>query len=245
MGAVLPQREYGPSGRRGPPGSRAARRRPGPGPATGRPGRARCFPPRAPRSEQRRRSRHHQAHGTTGHACAERQSQCPRSGKRSLPARGERSERPVAGPARRRTLTSREAPPGRSRGAVGMSSERKRQAGQNSNAAPCSQLGIGSARAGTPLTGSRYWDISNYSCERGVLPHIPAHYGFLGRVGSARKGHPLPGSIWSRRTLLGRPTAYGPIADWVGGNVTSPRIDDHDAEESPRRRSSRPQDQAK
>ena len=106
MGAVLPQREYGRPGGGGPPGGRAARRRPGPGPATGRPGRARCFPPRAPRPEQRRRSGQHRPpsqrprlrSGTTS----------ARGQERSLPARSERSERPVAGPARRRTLTSRE-----------------------------------------------------------------------------------------------------------------------------------------
>ena len=106
MGAVLPQREYGPSGRRRAsrwPGSKApsrarARNRPCPGGQDVFPAgtQIRTAPAKPAPS----------GHGDTGHACAERHSRCPRSGKRSLPARGERSERPVAGPARRRTLTS-------------------------------------------------------------------------------------------------------------------------------------------
>ena len=75
--------------------------------ARNRPSRAgKMFSPRAPRQEQRRRSRHHRPHATTTHACAKRHHRCPRSREKILPARSERSERLVAGPARRRTLTS-------------------------------------------------------------------------------------------------------------------------------------------
>ena len=80
------------------PAGRAARRRCGPGPAlTGRPGRARCFPPQACAIGKSRRRRlatpaplMHPPTGGKTDACGAR--------KRSLPARGERSERPVAGP---------------------------------------------------------------------------------------------------------------------------------------------------
>jgi hypothetical protein len=88
------------------PGSKAPSR----ARARNRPSQAgKMFPSRAPRSVQRRRIRLHWAPGSTAHACAKRHSRRPRSGKRSLPARCERSERLVARTARRCTLTSRES----------------------------------------------------------------------------------------------------------------------------------------
>src|SRR6266542_5881686 len=102
MGAVLSMREYGRPGGEGLPASGQQGAVDGQGPQPADPGGQDVF-----------LRGHHETRGSTARTCAKQLRRCPRSGKRSLDARSERSERPVAGPARRRTLTSREDPPDR------------------------------------------------------------------------------------------------------------------------------------